>query len=66
MWNLAAPGIKPVSPTLATRFLSTAPPGKSQEILQRDGNDLYLDMAGTGYLYLSKVIEFNMCGFYYK
>ena len=66
MWNLAAPGIEPVSPTLATWFLSTAPPGKSQEILQGDRNDLYLDMAVTGYLYLSKVMEFNMCGFYYK
>ena len=34
MSNLPWPGIKPVSPTLAGRFLTTGPPGKSQfEIL---------------------------------
>ena len=31
MWNLPGPGIKPVSPSLAGRFLSTVPPGKSKE-----------------------------------
>ena len=30
MWDLPGPGIKPVSPLLASRFLSTAPPGKSK------------------------------------
>ena len=29
MWDLPRTGIKPVSPTLAGGFLSTAPPGKS-------------------------------------
>ena len=29
MWNLPKPGIEPMSPTLAGRFFSTAPPGKS-------------------------------------
>ena len=29
MWDLPWPGIKPVSPALAGRFLTTAPPGKS-------------------------------------
>ena len=29
-WNLPGPGIKPVSPVLAGRFLSTVPPGKSK------------------------------------
>ena len=28
MWDLPGPGLKPVSPALAGRFLSTAPPGK--------------------------------------
>ena len=28
MWNLPRPGIKPVSPSLAGRFLSTGQPGK--------------------------------------
>ena len=30
MWDLPGPGIKPVSPLLASRFLSTAPPDKSK------------------------------------
>ena len=29
MWNLPRPGIKPMSPALAGRFLTTEPPGKS-------------------------------------
>jgi len=29
MWDLPGTGIKPVSATLADRFLATAPPGKS-------------------------------------
>ena len=28
MWNLPGPGLEPVSPALAGRFLTTAPPGK--------------------------------------
>ena len=30
MWDLPRPGLKPISPALAGRFLTTAPPGKSQ------------------------------------
>ena len=30
MWDLPGPGIKPVSPALTGRLLSTAPPGKSK------------------------------------
>ena len=29
MWDLPGPGIEPMSPALAGRFLTTAPPGKS-------------------------------------
>ena len=29
MWDLSGPGLKPASPALAGRFLTTAPPGKS-------------------------------------
>ena len=29
MWDLPGPGIKPVSPSLASEFLTTEPPGKS-------------------------------------
>ena len=31
MWDLPRPGIEPVSPALAGRFLTTLPPGKSQQ-----------------------------------
>ena len=31
MWNFPEPGIKPMSPALAARFLSTVPPGKSRD-----------------------------------
>ena len=30
MWDLARPGLEPVSPALAGRFSTTAPPGKPQ------------------------------------
>ena len=30
MWDLPGPGLEPVFPALAGRFLTTAPPGKSQ------------------------------------
>ena len=33
MWNLPRPGINPVSPSLASGFLSTMPPGKSKLLL---------------------------------
>ena len=29
MWKLPRPGIEPMSPTLAGRFVSTVPPGKA-------------------------------------
>ena len=31
MWALPGPGIEPVSPALAGGFLTTVPPGKSQD-----------------------------------
>ena len=33
MWDLPGPGIEPVSPTLAGRFLSTVPPGKLLNVI---------------------------------
>ena len=30
MWDLPGPGLEPVSPALAGRFLTTVPPGKSE------------------------------------
>ena len=32
MWNLPGPGIEPISPALADRFLPTVPPGQSRSI----------------------------------
>ena len=33
MWDLPGAGLEPVSPALAGRFLTTAPPGKSLKLL---------------------------------
>ena len=33
IWDLLGPGLKPVLPALAGRFLTTAPPGKSPTLL---------------------------------
>ena len=32
MWDLPGPGLEPLSPALAGGFLTTAPPGKSQQL----------------------------------
>ena len=32
MWDLPGPGIEPMSPALAGRFLTTVPPGKSYSL----------------------------------
>ena len=36
MWNLPGPGIEPMSPTLAGRFLTTGPAGKSAMLVLRN------------------------------
>ena len=33
MWDLPRPGLKPVSPSLAGRFLTTAPPGSPSVVI---------------------------------
>ena len=35
MWDLPRPGLEPMSPALAGRFSTTAPPGKPQEIFKK-------------------------------
>ena len=35
MWDLPRPGLEPVSPALAGRFLTTAPPGKPYRVFVR-------------------------------
>ena len=34
MWDLPRPGLEPVSPALAGRFSTTAPPGKPPKLLE--------------------------------
>ena len=41
MWNLPRPGIKPVSPALAGRFLTTGPPAKSHGFLPWHSHPCY-------------------------
>ena len=36
MWDLPTPGLEPVSPALAGRFLTTAPPGKPRRDFLRE------------------------------
>ena len=33
MWSLSRPGVKPMSPALASKFLTTEPPAKSDSFL---------------------------------
>ena len=47
MWDLPGPGIEPVSPVWAGGFLTTAPPGKSQEVCLFDVFHVY-----SGYVHL--------------
>ena len=42
MWDLPGPGLEPVSPALAGGFLTTAPPGKSPDVL--NGYNLQLNI----------------------
>ena len=36
MWDLPGPGLEPMSPALAGRFLTTAPPGKSHPVFLKN------------------------------
>ena len=38
MWDLPGPGLEPVSPALAGRFSTTAPPGKPQSLFKYKSN----------------------------
>ena len=38
MWNLPRPGLEPVSPALASRLRTTAPPGKPRNSLFKSGH----------------------------
>ena len=45
MWDLPGPGLEPVSPALAGGFLTTAPPGKSQESILMGGRGAYREVS---------------------
>ena len=40
MWDLPGPGLEPVSPALAGRFLTTVPPGKPSSPVLKGKQDL--------------------------
>ena len=41
MWDLPRPGLEPVSPALAGRFSTTAPPGKSPTLFLKFSSHLF-------------------------
>ena len=49
MWDLPRPGLEPVSPALAGRFSTTAPPGKPRSVL------FCLALSFTDFLLLSQL-----------
>ena len=42
MWDLPRPGLEPVSPALANRFSTTAPPGKPGKYIFKSPNSNFL------------------------
>ena len=55
MWDLPGPGLEPVSPALAGRFLTTEPPGKPPEGITLKGTTGdYLYDPGVGKDLLNK------------
>ena len=62
MWDLPRPGLEPVSPALAGRFLTTAPPGKpsciSFDIHFSVGS---IPMSGITGSYSTRIFSFRRC-----
>ena len=44
MWDLPRPGLEPVSPALAGRFSTTAPPGKPPNLFLIDSGSYLIDL----------------------
>ena len=70
MWDLPGPGLKPVSPALAGRLLTTAPPGKpqcalfiAQATLSWASNTVVslMNISHLGLLALSKARSYVLC-----
>ena len=53
-WDLPRPGLEPVSPALAGRFSTTAPPGKPPEVHSLPVSELSHEKLGETY-------KFNCC-----
>ena len=58
MWDLPRPGLKPVSPALAGRFLTTVPRGKSQKFVPFDSLHL-IQPPPPPWLTTTNLSEFN-------
>ena len=54
MWDFPRPGLEPVSPALAGRFSTTAPPGKPPDLFLSCVSDLWYEVGGIGALPLGK------------
>ena len=52
MWDLPRPGLKPVSPALAGRFLTTVPPGKPQKVLNTNNLPQISSLSSNLYTHL--------------
>ena len=55
MWDLPRPGLEPVSPALAGRFSTTAPPGKPRNIalkiqMNRPHKNLHMNIYGSFFI----------------
>ena len=49
MWDLPRPGLEPVSPALAGRFSTTAPPGKPQVTFKNPSRDFFKSKSSPQY-----------------
>ena len=71
MWDLPGPGIEPVSPALAGRFLTTAPPGRSTNPFLRERKTPYFHGQGIYKLIVSyhaeRTVSFSLAiDFYFE
>ena len=57
MWDLPRPGLEPVSPALAGRFSTTAPPGKP---LPKS----YVEFISRNYIFLNVILRLHLFTFY--